>query len=94
MLQNKPLVETSENWPNEQGLYSMSGIKRYMRAKYYTNDMTDQAIFQLQNDKQIGLEHVMINNKEFGNYPYFYKDLSESEKNILAKEYESYKKTN
>ena len=88
MLQNKPEVKTSEEWPDEIGLYTFAGIKKYMRSKGYSNDMVDQAMYQLQNDKVLNLKHIKIYNKRYKkDYPYFYRDLSEKEIQSLTEQY-------
>jgi hypothetical protein len=92
MLKDRPLVETSENWPNENGLYSLSGIKKYMRSKGYTNDMVDQAIYHIENDNNLKLNCVKIKNKKYKeNYPYFYIDIEEKELEQFINEYNSHK---
>ena len=91
MLLDRPEVKTTEFWPDECGLYTLSGIKRYMKAKGYSHDMTDQAMYQIANDKKLIISFVRIKNNKYNEtYPYYYKDLSEKELNDLMELYNGY----
>lgn len=90
MLKDKPEVtKSNEHWPIEKGIYSISGIKKYMRSKGYTNDMTDQALYTINKDKR-SLEFVNIYNRKYKqNFPYFFLDLTDEEVKNIKKSYES-----
>lgn len=91
MLKTKPEVIKSNNfWPKESGLYSISGIKAHMKKLGYTNDQTDQALYQISNSKESLLGVANIWNKEYKKtYPYFYLGLDIEDINNLTKIYES-----
>lgn len=91
MLKDKPSVEKSNtNWPTENGMYSISGIKKYMKAKGYTNDLTDQAIYNFNKDSKTQLPFIFVYNKHYKQmYPYFYMDLTQPEVDIIKSIYES-----
>lgn len=90
MLQDRPEVKTSENWPNENVLYSIAGIKKYMLSKGYTSDMTDQAMYQIANSKD-KLSYINVyNNRYKENYPYFYANLNNDEVQEAKALYESH----
>jgi len=90
MLQDKPKIKTTDNWPDENGLYSLSGIKKYMATKGYTTDMTDQAMYQISSSKEEQLQWTRIYNKKYKEYyPYYYAKLTDIELNALKEAYES-----
>lgn len=74
-LQDKPLVsfEDSPSFPNEEGIYTLAGMKRYFRSIGLSNSELDDALNQLQNDKKFELKSVQVYNPTFEQkYPYFY----------------------
>lgn len=91
MLQNKPEVKKSNDfWPTETGIYSISGIKSYMKSKGYSSDLTDQGINHLVNDSKIKLECINVKNKKYNEYyPYYFMDLKLEEAVLLKQSYET-----
>ena len=91
MFNTKPEVKKSnELWPTETGLYSLSGVKSYMKAKGFTTDQTDQGMHEILNMKDNPLKSIDIWNKKYkSNYPYFYIGLDDDKLKGLKKVYES-----
>ncbi len=84
-----PNVETSEYWPNEKYAYTLSGIKRTLREKGYTNDQTDQAMHKIQNSKTPLKDFMIENNYHKREHPYYYRDMEDT---LLKSTIESYSK--
>lgn len=88
-----PKVEKSnDNWPTEKCLYSLSGIKSYIRKKLpeLKNNTQIDNIFQ---DYSKELKYLRVKNNKYGDtYPYYYNSdkVSESEAKNIKEEYEKY----
>lgn len=87
----KPTDEKSK-WPTEKdGLYSQSGIAKWMEKKGFKASQSNNAISDLSEEKKIKV--ITIKNYQYDTtYPYYYKDLTEDEVKKLKKEYEDFNK--
>jgi hypothetical protein len=93
LLKSKTKIEMSDKWPTEQGIYSLSGVKRYFKDNGLTNNDADQAVNKLQGDKKSGIKSVKVKNFHYGEtYPYFYISLSDSEATEAKKKMEDWSK--
>jgi hypothetical protein len=86
LFKKKPHVEM-DRLSNEKGLYSLSGMKKYLSN--YTTLQVDQALHDIRNDKSIDLKviRVFINVWD-ESIPYYYMDLTEAEAKKIKSEYE------
>jgi hypothetical protein len=90
MFKNKPHVEM-DNLANERGLYSLSGMKRYLSK--YSSMAVDQALGDLQNQKDTDLESVYVRVEKWSkSMPYYYMGLTKAQVSKLKSEYEEEEK--
>ena len=87
LFTKKPLVKM-DNLPDEKGLYSLSGMKKYLSGQY-TSPEVEVAHHSLSNDKSLRLKSIRVKiglwNK---NLPYWYTGTSDSEVDKIKSRYE------
>ena len=89
MFKEKPNVEIT-SFPNEKGMYSLSGMKKYLSDKY-TAAQVDDAHNSIMNDKKKnGVKSVRIKIEKWNQLvPYWYMDLTTEEVNKLKEKYQN-----
>jgi len=93
LLKSKTLIASNENWPEEKGIYSFAGIKKYFKDNGLTNNDADQAINSLQNERGGELKSIRVKNYYYDeSYPYLYISLSKVEAEEAKKKMENWSK--
>jgi hypothetical protein len=85
LLTDKPTVKTKSM--DHKDIYSMSAITQYFKDNGMTNQNATDALYSIQNDRELKSKLKNISVKDFKNNvsnPYYYMDLAES-KAISAK---------
>jgi hypothetical protein len=93
LLTDKPLVKTKTM--NHREIYSMSAISQYFKDNDMTNQNASDALYNLQNDRELKSKLKTINVKDFKNNvsnPYYYMDLSNSKAEEVKKKIEEVSK--
>jgi len=90
MFKKKPLVTKPDlkyKYPDEKGLYSISGIKQYL-SKY--GDDVDTALVDLQNDKSVELKTARIKNCLYkgDHIVYWYMNIDKDDVEKIKDKYE------
>ena len=88
------IKKSGELWPEEKCLYSLSGVKTFVKDKVEglkDNTKTDQ-IFQTYHKSAKNLKSISVKNYEYGSYPYYYNSekVTEEEAKKKKEEYEKY----
>ena len=92
MLKDKPHVEM-DTLPNEKGIYSLSGMKKYLSGKY-TSLQVSNAHGDLMNDKKSDIKSTKVRIESWGeNVPYWYTDLTDAQVSKIKGEYEEQEKS-
>lgn len=86
MFKEKPNVEMTK-LANERGIYSLSGMKKYLSK--YNPTSVGNALQELQNDKKSGLKVISVKVSVWNEMtPYWYIGLTEEKAKKLKDEYE------
>jgi DNA mismatch repair ATPase MutS len=92
MFKDKPHVEM-DTLPNEKGIYSLAGMKKYLSGKY-TSLQVSNAHGDLLNDKNVDIKVIKVRVESWSeNVPYWYMDLTEAQAKKIKEEYEEQEKS-
>jgi|GEM_PF-3421184 len=88
MLKKKPTV-TMDKYPDESGMYSLAGIKKYL-SNDFKNSEIGNSLGDIQSDKNVDLKTTRIKNLLYkkNDIVYWYIDLDKEKVDKLKVEYE------
>lgn len=94
LLKEKPLVKLdSKSFPDERGIYSLAGIKKYFKEHGCTNADADDAIYHIEATKEFKTKYkvgyIKVKNHHYNeSYPYYYIDMTEDQANKVKESLE------